>query len=98
MIKNVFGKGLPELMVGVINMAKKRKTKRRAVRNPITGEVMHYTNTKTVGLRNPITGAIARRESKSTAKKRGLAMRTASPLDLVTSKPKKRKKKTRSFF
>ena len=39
----------------------KRKTKRRAVRNPINGKVDHYTHTKTRVVRNPITGKAAGR-------------------------------------
>lgn len=50
--------------------------RKKAVRNPITGKITHYTNTKTVGLRNPITGNIVKRVSAKKAKKRGAAKRT----------------------
>ncbi|MFH1364694.1 MAG: hypothetical protein ABIH52_03470 [Candidatus Aenigmatarchaeota archaeon] len=53
----------------------KRKTQRKAVRDPVTGRISHYTSTKTVGLRSPITGRIEKRISKKKAKKRGLAAR-----------------------
>ncbi len=45
-------------------MVKKKKTKRKAVRNPVTGKVDHYTNTKTIGIRNPLTGKIEKRVKK----------------------------------
>ena len=40
------------------------KTRRKAVRNIITGKVDHYTHTKTIGIRNPITGRIEKRIKK----------------------------------
>jgi len=38
------------------------KKKKKAVRNPITGEIDHYT--KTVGLRDPISGKIEKKDTK----------------------------------
>jgi hypothetical protein len=43
------------------------KKKRKAVRNPITGKVDHYTNTKTMGIRHPVTGKIVKRIKKKKA-------------------------------
>lgn len=70
-----------------------RKTKRRAVRNLITGKVMYYTGTKTVGLRNPLTGKIERRISKREAEKRGMARRTWTVWDESERISKRMKKK-----
>ncbi len=42
----------------------KKKTKRRAVRNPITGRVEYYTNTKTEAIRDPFTGRVIGRRKK----------------------------------
>jgi ribosomal protein S17E len=51
-----------------------KKTRRKGVRNPITGKISHYTHTKSVGLRNPITGKIYKRISKKKAKNAGLLL------------------------
>ncbi|MFO7872117.1 MAG: hypothetical protein R6U26_00570 [Candidatus Undinarchaeales archaeon] len=72
---------------------KKKKTKRKAVRNPITGKVDHYTNTKSVGLRDPFDGKIKKRVSKKKAKKRGIAKRTYTVSDRVKDTKRKKKKK-----
>ena len=60
---------------------KNRKTKRKAVRNQISGKIDHYTNTKTVGLRHPLTGKIKKRISKKKANSRGMAYRTYTVSD-----------------
>jgi len=46
------------------------KKKKKAVRDPITGKIDHYTNTKTVGLRDPISGKIVKRIPKEIAEKK----------------------------
>jgi hypothetical protein len=40
------------------------KTKRRAVKNPITGKVEFYQGSKTMGIRDPISGEIIKRVKK----------------------------------
>ncbi|MCD6371323.1 MAG: hypothetical protein J7L39_01230 [Candidatus Aenigmarchaeota archaeon] len=70
----------------------KRKTKRRAVRDPLTGRIDHYTNTKTVGLRDPFTGRIVKRISKEKAKKRGIVARTYTIWDQIEDTKRKKKK------
>ena len=40
------------------------RTRRRAVKNPITGKVEFYQGSKTIGLRNPISGKIVKRVKK----------------------------------
>ena len=64
---------------------KRKKTKRKAVRNIITGEIEFYTNTKTVGLRDPFTGEIRKRITKEKAKKRGALARTFTIWDEIES-------------
>lgn len=39
-------------------------TKKKAVRNFITGRVDHFTGSKTIGIRDPITGKIIKRAKK----------------------------------
>lgn len=56
-------------------------SKRKAVRNFITGKVDHYTGTKTVGLRNFATGKIEKRISKKKASKGGIYKRRATIWD-----------------
>ena len=74
------------------------KKKKKAVRNPITGKIDHYTNTKTVGLRDPISGKIVKRIPKEIAEKRGLAERTYTLLDRIEDITKQRKKKRGGLF
>lgn len=74
-----------------VNIMKKKTTK-RAVRNPITGQVDYYTNTKTVGLRNVITGRIEKRISRKDAEKRGIAGRIYTLGDRTDDAKKKKKK------
>ncbi|MEA3255300.1 MAG: hypothetical protein U9Q22_05650 [Candidatus Altiarchaeota archaeon] len=71
-----------------------KRPKRKAIRNPITGRIDYYTNTKTVGLRNPITGKIEKRISKKEAKTRGFAARTYTIWDEAKDVKKNRKKKS----
>lgn len=75
----------------------KRKIKRKAVRNPITGEIEYYTNTKTVGLRDPFTGKIVKRISKTEAEKRVIATRIYTLGDAIEDMLKKGKKRKKSW-
>jgi len=68
------------------------KKKRKAVRNFLTGEISHYTNTKTVGLRDPFSGRIEKRVSKKDAEKRGISARTYTVWDKAEDNAKRRKK------
>ena len=67
-----------------------KKIKRKAVRNPLTGKVEYYTNTKTVGLRNVITGKIEKRINKKQAATRVIAGRIYTLGDSINKRKKKR--------
>ena len=50
----------------------KRKSRGKAIREPITGKIIGYPKSKTQGIRNPLTGKIEKRISMKEAKKRGI--------------------------